>query len=156
MKSLFHYNTLIAAKNLISKVLMIPNIVEEKKLSVLLVEDNALNQKLMIINLSKLNCIVSIANNGLEGLNLFKAQKFDVILMDLMMPVMDGFESSFEIRKIEKEEKSRGYTPIIAFTANTLNNDFKKCLEYGMDYLMEKPFNAFKFKEIIESFGQHL
>ena len=135
---------------------MIPTDIIKQKLRVLLVEDNALNQKLMIINLSKLNCIVIIANNGLEGLNIFKVQKFDVILMDLMMPVMDGFESSMEIRKLDNEEKSRGYTHIIAFTANTLNNDFQKCVEYGMDYLMEKPFNGFKFKEIIESFGKHL
>lgn len=135
---------------------MIPTDIIEQKLRVLLVEDNILNQKLMIINLSKLNCVVTIANNGLEGLNIFKVQKFDVILMDLMMPVMDGFESSIEIRKLEKEEKVRGYTPIIAFTANTLNNDFRKCVENGMDYLMEKPFNGFKFKEIIESFGGHL
>ena len=135
---------------------MIPTDKIKKKLSVLLVEDNTLNQKLMNINLSKLNCTVTIANNGLEGLNVFKTEKFDIILMDLMMPVMDGFESSIEIRKLENEEKNRGYTPIIAFTANTLNNDFQKCVENGMDYLMEKPFNAFKFKEIIESLGKHL
>ena len=135
---------------------MIPTDRIKQKLRVLLVEDNALNQKLMNINLSKLNCIITIANNGLEGYNIFKVQNFDVILMDLMMPVMDGFESSMEIRRLENEEKSRGYTPIIAFTANTLNNDFQKCVENGMDYLMEKPFNAFKFKEIIESLGKHL
>ena len=135
---------------------MISTVKIKKNLRVLLVEDNVLNQKLMIINLSKLNCIVTIANNGLEGLNIFKVQKFDVILMDLMMPVMDGFESSIEIRKLENEEKSRGYTHIIAFTANTLNNYFQKCVENGMDYLMEKPFNAFKFKEIIESFEEQL
>jgi len=119
---------------------------------VLLVDDNILNQKLLNINLSKLNCIVTVANNGLEGFEYFKNQQFDVILMDLMMPIMDGYESSREIRKLEYEEKLRGYTPIIAFTANTLNNDFEKCLENGMDYLMEKPFNAFKFIEILESF----
>lgn len=124
------------------------------KLKVLLVEDNILNQKLMTINLTKLNCNITIANNGLEGVESFKRQKFDVILMDLMMPVMDGFESSKEIRRIESEDKSKWYTPIIAFTANTLNNDFQKCLSFGMDYLMEKPFNSFKFIEIIESFEE--
>ena len=131
---------------------MIPVFKKRENLKVLLVEDNLLNQRLMNINLSKLNCVVTIANNGQEGVEIFKKQQFDVILMDLMMPVMDGFESSREIRKIEKEEKFRGYTPIIAFTANTLNNDFQKCVENGMDYLMEKPFNAYKFIEIIESF----
>lgn len=132
---------------------MIPAENFKKNLRVLLVEDNILNQKLMSINLSKLHCIVTIANNGLEGVEWFKKQRYDVILMDLMMPVMDGFESSREIRKIEREE-NLVYTRIIAFTANTLNNDFKKCLENGMDYLMEKPFNAYKFIEIIESFDQ--
>lgn len=131
---------------------MIPVFKNRENLKVLLVEDNLLNQRLMNINLSKLNCIITIANNGQEGVEIFKKKQFDVILMDLMMPVMDGFESSREIRKIEKEEKFRGYTPIIAFTANTLNNDFQKCVENGMDYLMEKPFNAYKFIEIIESF----
>ncbi len=130
---------------------MIPAEKIRKNLRVLLVEDNSLNQKLMSINLTKLHCFVKTASNGLEGLQFFKNQKFDVILMDLMMPVMDGYESSLEIRKFELEDKSRGYTPIIAFTANTLNNDFQKCLENGMDYLMEKPFNAYKFIEIIES-----
>ncbi len=133
---------------------MIPDIIIKDNLKVLLVEDNLLNQKLLDINLSKLNCIVTIANNGLEGVEVFKNNRFDVILMDLMMPVMDGYESSREIRKIEKEDKLRGYTPIIAFTANTLNNDYQKCIENGMDYLMEKPFNSYKFIEIVKSFGE--
>ena len=130
---------------------MIPTDKIKKNLRVLLVEDNSLNQKLMGINLTKLHCLVKTANNGFEGLQLFKNHKFDIILMDLMMPVMDGYESSREIRKYEIEDESRGYTPIIAFTANTLNNDFQKCIENGMDYLMEKPFNAYKFIEIVES-----
>jgi osomolarity two-component system sensor histidine kinase NIK1 len=129
---------------------MIPAEKIRKNLRVLLVEDNTLNQKLMTINLAKLNCHVMTASNGLEGVQLYKIHQFDVILMDLMMPVMDGFESSRTIRKIELDENSRRYTPIIAFTANTLNNDFQKCIENGMDYLMEKPFNAYKFMEIIE------
>jgi CheY-like chemotaxis protein len=123
----------------------------KENLKVLLVEDNLLNQKLMSINLSKLHCIVTLANNGLEGVDWYRKQNFDVILMDLMMPLMDGFESAKEIRKIEKEEK-RKFTPIIAFTANTLNNDYNKCIENGMNYLMEKPFSVYKFIEIIESF----
>ncbi len=135
---------------------MISDFKLKKNLKILLVEDNLLNQKLLTINLSKLNCVVTVANNGLEGVEIFKKEHFDVVLMDLMMPVMDGFESSREIRKIENYDKSRGYTPIIAFTANTLNNDFQKCVENGMDHLMEKPFNAFKFVEIIESFDKSI
>jgi CheY-like chemotaxis protein len=130
---------------------MIPTENFKENLKVLLVEDNLLNQKLMNINLSKLKCVVTLANNGLEGVEWYKKHNYDVILMDLMMPVMDGFESAREIRKIEKEENRR-FTPIIAFTANTLNNDFNKCIENGMNYLMEKPFSAYKFIEIIASF----
>ena len=133
---------------------MIPEFTIKENLKVLLVEDNILNQKLLSINLTKLKCLITIANNGLEGVIIFKNQCFDVIIMDLMMPVMDGFESAREIRRIENEDKSRGYTPIIAFTANTLNDDLQKCLENGMDYLMEKPFSSYKFIEIIESFDQ--
>jgi osomolarity two-component system sensor histidine kinase NIK1 len=119
---------------------------------VLLVEDNPLNQRLMEINLTKLNFLVILAKNGLEGVEIFKIKKVDVILMDLMMPVMDGYEASLKIREIESTEPERGYTPIIAFTANTLNNDFQKCIDSGMDYLMEKPFNAYKFLELLKSF----
>ncbi|MCE1197413.1 MAG: response regulator [Marinilabiliales bacterium] len=121
----------------------------KENLKILLIEDNLLNQRLMCINLAKYNCSITLANNGLEGVNQFKSGKYDVILMDLMMPVMDGFESAIEIRKLEEADPSLVRTPIIAFTANTLNNDFQKCIDCGMDYLMEKPFNSFKFFEVL-------
>ena len=123
------------------------------QLSILLVEDNELNQKLMKITLKKYNYEVAVANNGAEGVELFKNQKFDLILMDLMMPVMDGFEATNEIRKIEAENKERPYTPIIAFTANTLNNDHDKCVKGGMDDILEKPFHFDKFRDIIKNLG---
>lgn len=123
------------------------------KLSILLVEDNELNQRLLKISLKRSNYSVTIANNGLEGVECFKKQKFDVILMDIMMPVMDGFEATKEIRKIEKKEKERPYTPIIAFTANTLNNDHDKCVRGGMDDILEKPFHLNKFRDILNNLG---
>ncbi len=107
-------------------------------LSILLVEDNELNQKLMQITLKKYNYDVAIANNGVEGVELFKNKKFDLVLMDLMMPVMDGFEATKEIRRIESEEKERNHTPIIAYTANILNKDYDKCVEGGMDNILKK------------------
>ena len=121
------------------------------ELSILLVEDNELNQRLMKISLKKYKYKVTIANNGLEGVELFKTNTFDVILMDLMMPVMDGFEATKEIRKIESMEKERRYTPIIAFTANTLNNDHDKCVRGGMDDILEKPFHFEKFSDILSN-----
>jgi len=121
------------------------------KLSILLVEDNDLNQRLMKISLTRYHYIVTVAVNGLEGVQMFKNQKFDLILMDIMMPVMDGFEATREIRKIESMDTSLGHTPIIAFTANTINNDREKCVNGGMDDIIEKPFDINKFREILSS-----
>jgi len=121
------------------------------KLSILLVEDNELNQRLMKISLTRYNYVVAIAANGLEGVQMFKNQKFDLILMDIMMPVMDGYEATREIRNIESQDKSLGNIPIIAFTANTINNDREKCIQGGMDDILEKPFDINKFREILSS-----
>jgi CheY-like chemotaxis protein len=119
-------------------------------MSILLVEDNILNQRLMSIYLGGLGHKVIIANHGVEGVEMYKSQIFDLILMDIMMPVMDGFEATKEIREIEKQETNRPYTPIIAFTANTLNNDYHTCISKGMDHLLEKPFSVSKFHEILD------
>ena len=120
----------------------------KQNMSILLVENNILNQRLMTINLSSLGHKVTVANNGLEGVELFKKNPFDLILMDIMMPVMDGIEATKVIREIEKRENK--YTPIIAFTANTLNNDYHTCKSNGMDHLLEKPFSVSKFTQILE------
>jgi len=123
----------------------------DDKLAILLVEDNDLNQRLMKISLSRYHYNVTVAVNGLEGVQMFKNQKFDLILMDIMMPVMDGFEATNEIRILESQDKSLGHTPIIAFTANTINNDREKCVNGGMDDIIEKPFDINKFREILKS-----
>lgn len=123
----------------------------EDKLAILLVEDNDLNQRLMKISLSRYHYNVTVAVNGLEGVEMFKNQKFNLILMDIMMPVMDGFEATNEIRILESQDKSLGHTPIIAFTANTINNDREKCVNGGMDDIIEKPFDINKFREILKS-----
>ena len=125
----------------------------DDKLSILLVEDNELNQRLMKISLARFNYNVTIAINGLEGVQMFNNEKFDLILMDIMMPVMDGFESTKRIRKIESDNPGRGHIPIIAFTANTINNDREKCINGGMDDILEKPFDIIKFRKILASLG---
>lgn len=121
----------------------------DDKLSILLVEDNELNQRLMKISLARFNYNVTIAVNGLEGVQMFSNQKFELILMDIMMPVMDGFESTKKIRKIESNNPMLGHIPIIAFTANTINNDREKCIKGGMDDILEKPFDIIKFRKIL-------
>ena len=95
-------------------------------LSVLLVEDNFLNQKLIYLNLTKLGFQIEIANNGKEALDKLEDTQYDLILMDLMMPVMDGLETTIQIRELEKS--TGRHTPIIGLTANTYDADREKCI----------------------------
>lgn len=122
----------------------------KENLSILLVEDNILNQRITTFSLKKFNHEVDIANNGLEAVNKYREKHYDVILMDIMMPVMDGLEATFQIRKFEKETDSSRHTPVIAITANTLDNDRDKCLATGMDEYMAKPFDMSRLNEIFK------
>jgi osomolarity two-component system sensor histidine kinase NIK1 len=117
-------------------------------LKILLVEDNLLNQRIVLFSLKKYNHEVIIANNGLEAVEKFSEAKYDVILMDIMMPVMDGLEATVKIREVEKMNNLEKRTPIIALTANTMDNDRNTCLSYGMDEFMAKPFDIEKLKAI--------
>jgi len=99
-------------------------------------------------SLKKFKHEVIIANNGLEAIERFREQKFHVILMDIMMPVMDGLEATVKIREEEKLVGNEKRTPIIALTANTLDNDRDKCISFGMDDFMAKPFDMEKLKII--------
>ncbi len=121
------------------------------EVSLLLVEDNFLNQKLICLNLEKLGFKIDIASNGSEALKFVESKRYDLILMDLMMPVMDGLEATVRIRKLE--ENSGYHTVIIGLTANVYDTDREKCLAYGMDEFLTKPFDIVQFKEIIKDFG---
>lgn len=116
----------------------------------MLVEDNILNQRIVTFSLKKYNHNVTIANNGLEALDRFKEDQFDVILMDIMMPEMDGLEATVKIRELENQNNLNFRTPIIALTANTMDNDRDKCISYGMDEFMAKPFDIEKLKQIFQ------
>jgi len=120
---------------------------KSKKISVLVVEDNLINQKISSFSLKKAGMAVTIANNGQEALEMFKKQSFNVILMDIQMPVMDGYEATGEIRKIEKSLNT--HTPIIALTANAMQGDAEKCLAAGMDNYLSKPFKIDKLIGIL-------
>jgi len=121
-----------------------------ERLNILLVEDNLLNQRIVTFSLKRFNHEVVIANNGVEALEQFKTKKFDVILMDIMMPVMDGLEATVKIRELENSVNAEKRTPIIALTANTMDNDREKCISYGMDEFMAKPFDIEKLNSIFE------
>jgi len=112
--------------------------VELKDASVLLVEDNLINQKIIQLSLKKIVKTIDVANNGKEALDKFGSNKYDLILMDIQMPVMDGIVATRKIREIESSAGS--FTPIIAITANALSGDKEVCIAAGMNDYIAKPF----------------
>ncbi|UTA69136.1 PAS domain S-box protein [Emticicia sp. 21SJ11W-3] len=107
-----------------------------KEIKVLLVEDNVLNQKLALRVLEKFGFEAELAQNGKIAIEKVKTHKFDIILMDLQMPEMDGYQATVAIREELKDE-----TPIIAMTAHSLVGEKEKCLKIGMNEYITKPFN---------------
>jgi len=124
---------------------------EPKKLSVLLAEDNVINLKVASLVLNKLGHDIEIAENGKVAVEKFSEKKFDVILMDIQMPLMDGIEATMEIRKIESMSKSKIRIPIIAVTANAIKGDRERFLEAGMDNYIPKPFRFDEIEEILQT-----
>jgi len=119
---------------------------------ILLVEDNLMNQKVVMFNLKKLNLEILPAVTGSQAIDLFKNNTFDLVLMDIMLPEMDGYEITGVIRKIEKENNTENPVPIVALTANTYDNDKEKCFNAGMNDYISKPFNARQLIEMIEKY----
>ncbi len=109
-------------------------------LRVLLAEDNPVNQQVARRMLEKIGHTVTVVSNGREALHALERQTFDLILMDVQMPEMDGFQATAAIRQKEKQTKSR--IPIIAFTANAMSGDRELCLSAGMDGYVTKPVRS--------------
>ncbi|WP_068471707.1 response regulator [Saccharicrinis aurantiacus] len=123
--------------------------IEMKDATLLLVEDNISNQQIILLYLKNMVKKIEVANNGKEALNKFGNAKFDVILMDVQMPIMDGLKATRKIREIEQSTNS--HTPIIAITANAFPEDKQRCLDAGMDDYMSKPFQPDTLIEKIKS-----
>jgi two-component system, sensor histidine kinase and response regulator len=111
-------------------------------LTILLAEDNVLNQKLTVRLLEGLGHQVVVANNGYQALERLKTQSFDLVLMDVEMPEMNGCAATTAIRA--QEENTPLHIPIIAMTAHDLSGDRERCLEVGMDDFLAKPIDATK------------
>ena len=109
-------------------------------LRVLLAEDNVTNQKLAGRLLEKRGHRVVLAGNGREALKLFEDGTFDLILMDVQMPEMDGLEAVAAIRRVEEMQESRHRTPVIALTAHAMKGDRDRCIAAGMDGYLPSPF----------------
>jgi len=111
---------------------------ELKDLKILLVEDNLINQKITLLTLKPLVHSIDTASNGKEALDRFGTSNFDLILMDIQMPVMSGLVAAEKIRALESTTNS--HVPIIAITANAMIGDKEKCLSAGIDDYISKPF----------------
>lgn len=109
-------------------------------LRILLAEDNLVNQKLAVRLLEQRGCLVGVANNGLEALKMWREGGYDEILMDMMMPEMDGLEATRQIRS--EEAVAGGHIPIVAMTANAMDGDRQRCLDSGMDGYVAKPIRV--------------
>ncbi|MAC83704.1 MAG: hybrid sensor histidine kinase/response regulator [Arcobacter sp.] len=119
-----------------------------ENLNILVVDDNEINSLLISEILKDLNINFELAQNGQLAIDKCKEEKFDIILMDINMPILNGIEATY-ILKNEYKLK----TPIIALTANSLEGDKEKFINYGMDDYLSKPFNVDKFIDILNKFS---
>lgn len=117
---------------------------------ILVAEDNAINIKVAEFILKPIAEVLHFAMNGEEVLEKLKTNNYDVILMDVKMPIMDGYETTVKIRANEKEQGNKPLI-IIATTANNQPEDIEKCKNVGMNDFVSKPFNTAQVKDIIEN-----
>ena len=122
------------------------------EIDILVCEDNEVNQIVFTQMLNDTDYTFKIANNGEEGLALYKELSPSLILMDVSMPVMNGHEATQEIRKIE--DGTGQHTPIIAVTAHAVKGDLEKCLNAGMDDYISKPISPDMMIKKIEKWFQ--
>jgi len=118
--------------------------------TVLIVDDNRINRKIATMALDSSQADILIAENGLEAIKKFKQHHVDIILMDCLMPIMDGYQATKEIRKLEKNEQ---HTLIFALTASASNEVEAQCISAGMDDIMLKPF---KFDVLLNAINQEI
>ena len=124
-----------------------------RSLSILVVEDDAVNQVVASRMLESIGCQVSLAGNGAEAVERVESEVFDIVFMDCMMPVMDGYASTGAIREWEATRQPPTHVPIVALTANSMPGDKARCLAAGMDDYLAKPFNRNSLIEILDRWG---
>jgi two-component system sensor histidine kinase/response regulator len=122
-------------------------------LRILVAEDTAVNQRLIVRLLEKRGHRVTVASDGREAIDALAKTSFDLVLMDMQMPIMDGFEASAAIR--EREKGLDTHQQIIALTANAMKGDREKCLAAGMDGYLFKPIRPPELDEILETCMKH-
>ncbi|WP_139842687.1 response regulator, partial [Janthinobacterium sp. GW458P] len=116
---------------------------------ILLVEDTALNRQLVCLQLGGRGYTIDTAENGELGLLALAARRYDLVLMDCMMPVMDGYQACLALRARELRSGAVR-TPVIALTAGVTDDDRQRCMDAGMDDYLSKPFTAAQLRELVE------
>jgi two-component system, sensor histidine kinase and response regulator len=135
----------LSRQEAIKRPLLRPN---GRKLRVLVAEDNAVNQRLAVRLLEKFGHVAAIAGNGLEAVKAVQDERFDLLLMDVQMPEMDGFQASMAIR--EWERSTGTHQTIVAMTAHAMKGDEDRCLAAGMDGYIPKPIEVNRLRECLE------
>jgi len=120
-----------------SQALSCTHLTNSQRRRVLVVEDNPVNQKVAIRMLQKLGCVVELAENGQQALEKLERASYDIVLMDMQMPVMDGLTATRLLR--QREQQTGHHQVVIALTANAMQTDRELCLEAGMDDYLSKP-----------------
>jgi CheY-like chemotaxis protein len=120
-----------------------------RQLNILLAEDNPVNQRVSVRILEKQGHRVAVAANGIEALQALSREPFDVVLMDVQMPEMNGWDAAIAIRN--REKLTGEHLPIIALTAGAMDGDREKCLAAGMDDYIAKPFRAETLLQVLEA-----
>ena len=134
--------------------LPLKNEISFSNIHALVAEDNIINQKLIQVTLEKFGLKVTLTSNGKEALRMRKENEYDIIFMDIQMPVMNGIESTEAILHYEKIEHVK-HIPIIALTANALAGDREKYIEAGMDNYLTKPLQIDRLSELIGEYFPH-
>jgi two-component system, sensor histidine kinase and response regulator len=115
-------------------------------LTILLAEDNLVNQRVAMTMLGKMGHRITLATNGLEAVEQWRQNDFDLILMDVQMPGMTGLQATAQIRQ---EEKQGAHIPIVAMTASAMTEDRDRCLAAGMDDFISKPVSYKSIEQVI-------
>jgi CheY-like chemotaxis protein len=125
---------------------------ELTELKILVAEDNRINQRIAILTFKQLGVSIDIASNGMEALEKYRKKPYDLILMDMQMPEMDGLEATSEIRTFEQESKMSHRAVIVALTGSEPTEKRDVCLEAGMNDYMEKPIQEKLLRSLMAKF----
>ena len=125
---------------------------EDHAIRVLVAEDNPVNRRVAEGLLRKAGCIVASATNGAEAIEKLEQDEFDLVLMDIDMPIMDGLAATRAIRELERGGAIQGNPVIIALTANAIGGDRDACLAAGMNEHMSKPLRSKRLQEMLGSY----